>query len=64
MSVLRANLNCSVYVTASIVVVTMLFVLPCFSGLRAIGCGYPVSFLGSFLINLVLSYPTQPVTFP
>jgi hypothetical protein len=60
MSVLRANLNCSVYVTASIVVVTMLFVLPCFSGLRAIGCGYHVS----FLINLVLSYPTQPVTFP
>ncbi|TVU47891.1 hypothetical protein EJB05_07507 [Eragrostis curvula] len=35
-----------------------------FQGLRAIGCGYPVSIVGSFLINLVLSYPTQPGWLP
>ncbi|KAK3150908.1 hypothetical protein QOZ80_3AG0239270 [Eleusine coracana subsp. coracana] len=35
-----------------------------FQGMRAIGCGYPVSFLGAFLINLVLSYPTQPGWLP
>ncbi|KAL6649511.1 hypothetical protein ACP70R_013735 [Stipagrostis hirtigluma subsp. patula] len=35
-----------------------------FQGLRAIGCGYPVSFMGSLLINLVLSYPTQPGWLP
>ncbi|XP_006649654.1 peroxygenase-like [Oryza brachyantha] len=35
-----------------------------FQGLRAIGCGYPVSFAGAILINLVLSYPTQPGWMP
>lgn len=35
-----------------------------FQGLRAIGCGYPVSFFGSILINLFLSYPTQPGWIP
>uniref|UniRef100_A0A0D9VRD2 Caleosin n=2 Tax=Leersia perrieri TaxID=77586 RepID=A0A0D9VRD2_9ORYZ len=35
-----------------------------FQGLRAIGCGYPVSLVGAFLINLVLSYPTQPSWIP
>ncbi|XP_034575463.1 peroxygenase isoform X3 [Setaria viridis] len=34
---------------------------PC---LRAIGCGLPVSVVGSLLINLVLSYPTQPGWLP
>jgi len=33
-----------------------------FSGLRAIGCGLPVSFFGSILINLLLTFPTQQVT--
>ncbi|CAL4913321.1 unnamed protein product [Urochloa decumbens] len=31
-----------------------------FQGLRAIGCALPVSFFGAILINLVLTYPTQP----
>ncbi|KAF0912568.1 hypothetical protein E2562_015261 [Oryza meyeriana var. granulata] len=35
-----------------------------FQGLRAIGCGYPVSFAGAILINLFLSYPTQPGCMP
>uniref|UniRef100_A0A0E0KAN8 Caleosin n=1 Tax=Oryza punctata TaxID=4537 RepID=A0A0E0KAN8_ORYPU len=35
-----------------------------FQGLRAIGCGYPVSIAGAILINLVLSYPTQPGWIP
>lgn len=35
-----------------------------FQGLRAIGCGLPVSVVGSLLINLVLSYPTQPGWLP
>uniref|UniRef100_K4ACH7 Caleosin n=1 Tax=Setaria italica TaxID=4555 RepID=K4ACH7_SETIT len=35
-----------------------------FQGLRAIGCGLPVSVVGSILINLVLSYPTQPGWLP
>ncbi|XP_062216351.1 peroxygenase-like [Phragmites australis] len=35
-----------------------------FKGLRAIGCGYPASFVFSFLINLVMSYPTQPGWIP
>lgn len=30
-----------------------------FQGLRAIGCGLPVSFFGSILINLLLTFPTQ-----
>ncbi|KAL6649513.1 hypothetical protein ACP70R_013737 [Stipagrostis hirtigluma subsp. patula] len=35
-----------------------------FQGMRAIGCGFLVSFMGSILINLVLSYPTQPGWLP
>ncbi|KAF8673790.1 hypothetical protein HU200_048545 [Digitaria exilis] len=35
-----------------------------FQGLRAIGCGLPVSFVGAILINLFLSYPTQPGWLP
>ncbi|WVZ56045.1 hypothetical protein U9M48_006631 [Paspalum notatum var. saurae] len=35
-----------------------------FQGLRAIGCGLPVSFVASILINLFLSYPTQPGCLP
>ncbi|KAL6645570.1 hypothetical protein ACP70R_017178 [Stipagrostis hirtigluma subsp. patula] len=35
-----------------------------FQGLRAIGCGFLVSFTGAILINLVLSYPTQPGWLP
>ena len=44
-------------------VVTMMFVPPWFSGLRAIGCGLPVSFMATMLIHLFLSYPTQTVKF-
>ncbi|ONL95195.1 Caleosin [Zea mays] len=35
-----------------------------FQGLRAIGCGLTVSFAFSILINLFLSYPTQPGWLP
>ncbi|CAL4913320.1 unnamed protein product [Urochloa decumbens] len=35
-----------------------------FQGLRAIGCALPVSFFGAILINLVLTYPTQPGWLP
>ncbi|OEL27268.1 Peroxygenase [Dichanthelium oligosanthes] len=45
-------------------VVRVMFVPRCFPGLQAIGCGLPVSFMGSILINLVLSYPTQPGWLP
>ncbi|PWZ55906.1 Peroxygenase [Zea mays] len=31
-----------------------------FKGMRAIGCGFFTSLVLSFLINLVMSYPTQP----
>ncbi|KAL6867403.1 hypothetical protein ACP4OV_015427 [Aristida adscensionis] len=35
-----------------------------FQGLRAIGFSYPVSLIFGFLINLALSYPTQPGWIP
>ncbi|CAN6301743.1 unnamed protein product [Urochloa humidicola] len=35
-----------------------------FQGMRAIGCGFFTSLVSSFLINLVISYPTQPGWLP
>ncbi|NP_001168487.1 Peroxygenase-like [Zea mays] len=35
-----------------------------FKGMRAIGCGFFTSLVISFLINLVMSYPTQPGWLP
>uniref|UniRef100_A0A0E0KAN7 Caleosin n=1 Tax=Oryza punctata TaxID=4537 RepID=A0A0E0KAN7_ORYPU len=35
-----------------------------FQGLRAIGCGFPVSFTLAIVINLALSYSTQPGWMP
>lgn len=31
--------------------------------MRAVGFGFFISLIFSFLINLIMSYPTQPVTF-